>query len=105
MSSKKRSNVTFNGSFDCNILKRKKDKIKIIKLHPHHINTYQTGKDQLVMVSTAAGNNAKFTATVLKDMIKLVKLNHFFISRTIRRFLQRALPKNKYKRSDDAVNA
>ena len=52
------SNVTVNGWLNFNILIRKKDKIKIIKLHPHHTNTSQPGKYQLVMFCTAAGNYA-----------------------------------------------
>ena len=39
--------------------KEKKDKIKIVKIHPHHTNTCEPGKDQLVMVRTAAGDYAK----------------------------------------------
>ena len=56
---------------------RKKDKIKIIKLHPHHTNTCQPGKDQLVIVRTVAGDSAKFISTILKDLIKLIDLYHF----------------------------
>ena len=57
------------------------------------------------MVRTAAGDYAKFTSTILKDLIKLIDLNHFVTSRTIRELLQRALPKRKYISSDDVVNA
>ena len=57
------------------------------------------------MVRTAAGNYAKFTCTILKDLIKLIDLNHFFTSRAIRELLQRTLPKRKYISSDDVVNA
>ena len=57
------------------------------------------------MVQTAADNYAKFTVTVLNDMILLVDLNHVVTLRTIRELLQRALPKRKYLNSDDVVNA
>ena len=57
------------------------------------------------MVRTAADNYAKFTPTILKDLIKLIDLNHFVTSRTIRELLQRDLPKRKYMSSDDVVNA
>ena len=57
------------------------------------------------MINTAAGDYAKFTSTILKDSIKLIDLNHFVTSRTIRELLQRALPKRKYISSDDVVNA
>ena len=57
------------------------------------------------MVCTAAGDYAKFTSTILKDLIKLIDLNHFVTSRTIRELLQRALPKRKCISSDDVVNA
>ena len=57
------------------------------------------------MVDTAAGNYAKFTSTILKDLIKLIDLNHFVTSRTIRDLLQRALTKRKFMSSDDVVNA
>ena len=63
------SHVTVNGWFNFNISMRRKDKIKTIKLHPYHTNTCQQGKDQLVMISTAAGNYVKFTATIQKDLI------------------------------------
>ena len=88
-----------------NISIRKKDKIKIIKINPHHTNTCEPGKDQLVMVCTTAGNYIKFTSTILKDFIKLIDLNHFVTSRKIRELLQRALPKRKYISSDNVVNA
>ena len=68
-------------------IEKKKDKIKIIKFHPHHTNTYQPGKDQLEMVRTAAGDYAKFTSTILKDLITLIDLNCFVASRTIREIL------------------
>ena len=48
-----------------------------MKIYPHHINTCQPGKDQLVMVHTAADNYAKLTSTILKDLIKLIDLNYF----------------------------
>ena len=57
------------------------------------------------MVHTAAGNYAKFTSTLLKDLIKWIDLNHFVTSRTIREVLQTALQKRKYKSSNDVVNA
>ena len=57
------------------------------------------------MVCTAAGDYAKFTSTILKDLIKLIGLNHFVTSRTIRELLQRSLPKRKYISSDDIVDA
>ena len=57
------------------------------------------------MVCTAAGDYAKFSSTILKDLIKLIDLNHFVTSRTIRELLQRDLPKRKYMSSDDVVNA
>ena len=56
------------------------------------------------MVCTAAGDYTKFTLTKLKYLIKLIVLNHFVISRTIRELLQRALPKRKDISSDDVVN-
>ena len=79
--------------------------MKVIKIYPHHTNTCQPRKDQLVIVCTAAGSYTKFSSTVLKDLIKLIDLNHFVTSRTIRELLQRALPKRKYMSLDDVVNA
>ena len=103
---RKRSSIKCN----CNwvikfqyIDKRKKDKIKVIKIYPHHTNTCQPGKDQLVRVRTAANNYATFSSTILKDLIKLIDLNYFITSRTIRELLQRAFPKRKS--SDDGVDA
>ena len=78
------------------INKGKKDKIKVIQINPHHTNTCQPRKDQLVIVCTAAGSYTKFSSTVLKDLIKLIDLNHFVTSRIIRELLQRALPKRKH---------
>ena len=57
------------------------------------------------MVHTAAGDYAKFTSTILKDIFKLIDLNHFITSRTIRELLQIALDKRKYISSDDVINA
>ena len=57
------------------------------------------------MVCVAAGDHTKFTSMMLKDLIKLIDLNHLVTSRTIREILQRALAKRKYISSDDVVNA
>ena len=56
------------------------------------------------MVCTAAGNYAKFTKIILKDLIIFIDLNRFVASKTIREFLQRALPIRKYISSNDVVN-
>ena len=57
------------------------------------------------MVCNTAGDYAKFTSTILKDLIKFINLNQFVTSRAIRELLQRTLPKRKYISSDDVVNA
>ena len=93
------SNVIADGLLNFNILIREKN-----KSHSHHTNTSQPGKDELEMVCIAAGNHAKFTTTILKYLIKLIDLNHFITSRTIRELLQRALPKKKCISSDDVAN-
>ena len=56
------------------------------------------------MVRTTAGDNAEFTSTILKDLIKLIDLNHFNTSRTIRELLQRTLPQRKYIKSQAGVS-
>ena len=101
---RKRSSINCNCQLMIKFQYRKKDKIKIIKLHSHHTHTYHPGKDQLVMVCTIATDYAKFTTIILKDLIKLIDLNHFVTSRTIRELLRRALSKRKYISSDDVVN-
>ena len=55
----------------------KKDSIKRKKIFPHHTNTCTLSNDQVVMVRTAAGDYGKFTSLILKDLIKLINLNHF----------------------------
>ena len=75
------------------------------KIYPHHANTCEPRKDQLVMVCTVAGTYAKITSTILNDLIKLIDLNHFVTSTTLRELLQRFFPKRKYISSDDTINA
>ena len=85
--------------------RRIKDSVKITHIFPHHTNTCTPSKDQLVMVRTVAEDYGKFTSLLLKDLIKLIDLNHFVNSRSIRELLQRALPNRKYISADDICNA
>ena len=57
------------------------------------------------MFCTAARDYAKFISTILKDFIKLIDLNHFVTSSTIRELLQIVLPIRKYRSSDDIVDS
>ena len=57
------------------------------------------------MITTAAVDYGKFTNLILKDLIKLINLNHFVNSRSIRKLLQRALLNRKYISADDVCNA
>ena len=66
---------------------------------------FESGRDQLVLVHTAAGDYAKFISTILKELMKLTNLNHFVTSRVIRELLQIALDKRNYINSDDVINA
>ena len=57
------------------------------------------------MVRTAAGDYGKFTNLILKDLIKLIDVNHFVYSCSICDLVQRALLKRKYISADDVCNA
>ena len=57
------------------------------------------------MVRTAAGDYRKFTNLILKDLIKLIDLNHFVNPRSICKLHQRALPNRKYISADDVCKA
>ena len=57
------------------------------------------------MVRSAVGDYGKLTNLLLKDLIKLVDLNHFVNSCLICKFLQRALSNRKYISNDDVCNA
>ena len=57
------------------------------------------------MVGTVAGDYGKFKRIILKDLIKLIDLNHFVNSCSIRELLQRTLQNRKYISADDVCNA
>ena len=60
------------------ILRSKKERFYEYKhIFPHYTNTCTQIKDQLVMIRTATGDHEKFTSLILKDLIKLIDLNHF----------------------------
>ena len=63
---------------------REKNSVKITHIFSHHTNTFTPSKDQLVMVRAAAGDYGKFTSLIVKDLIKLIDLNHFVKSCLIR---------------------
>ena len=56
------------------------------------------------MVQTAAGDYRKFSVLILKDLIKLIDLNHFVNFLSICELLSRKLPKWKYISFNNVCN-